>query len=319
MNILVVDDSEDQRELTEAALRSAGYREVRGAASAAEAFQLLGLDRGVNAPAADIVLLDIVMPEIDGIEACARIRSHGAYQDVPIVMVTSLDDMESLANAFVAGANDYITKPINRIELTARVRAALRLKSELDQRRARERALMDFVSGWGDRSATVHVDEATGLLSGEAAEAYLNRGARFEGEEMVSIITVSIDRLEAIRARQGAVARAIQAQVGKAIRAVAGTIGVVAAAYRNGLIVVVAPGVGPSDAVALAQAIRAAVARLAIGNRELLAQDHVSVSAAVVSARVTGGADRVKLLTKAIAGAQRTSADGGDRMVAVPA
>ena len=178
---------------------------------------------------------------------------------------------------------------------------------------------MDFVSGWGDRSATVHVDEATGLLSGEAAEAYLNRRARFEGEEMVSIITVSIDRLEAIRARQGAVARSIQAKVGKAIRAVAATIGVVAAAYRNGLIVVVAPGVGPSDAVALAQAIRAAVARLAIGNRELLAQDHVSVSAAVVSARVTGGADRVKLLTKAIAGAQRTSADGGDRMVAVPA
>ena len=67
-------------------------------------------------------------------------------------MVTSLDDMESLASAFIAGANDYITKPVNRIELTARVRAALKLKSELEQRRAREQELLGFVSGWGDRA-----------------------------------------------------------------------------------------------------------------------------------------------------------------------
>src|SRR5215472_18737632 len=83
-------------------------------------------------PAADIVLLDIVMPEMDGVECSARIRNDPRYGDMPIIMVTSLDDMGSLSNAFVAGATDYITKPINRIELAARVRSALKLKTELD-------------------------------------------------------------------------------------------------------------------------------------------------------------------------------------------
>ena len=87
-----------------------------------------------EAPAVDVVLLDIVMPEMDGVEACARIRNDARYADMPIIMVTSLDDMDSLANAFVAGATDYITKPVNRVELVARVRAALRLKQELDRR-----------------------------------------------------------------------------------------------------------------------------------------------------------------------------------------
>jgi PleD family two-component response regulator len=317
MNILVVDDSEDSRELTQAALRGAGYKEVHGAASAAEAFRMLELGgtQSSGTPTVDIVLLDIIMPDMDGIEACAHIRSHLSYQDVPIIMVTSLDDMESLASAFVAGANDYITKPVNHIELTARVRAALRLKSELEQRREREHELLGFVSGWDDRSATAYVDEATGLFNGAAVEAYLATGSRCDGEEMLSVITVLIDRLDAVRRSQGEnAARAIQVKVAAAIRAVAATIGVVAAAYRNGLIIIVAPDISADDAAALAQSMRAAIARLAISNREFVASDTVSASAAVVSARVRGGSERVKLLMKAIAGAQRSAAEGGDRM-----
>ena len=322
MDILVVDDSEDARELTEAILRSAGYQSVRGVPSAGEAFHVLGLGNAQfdGAPAVDVVLLDIVMPEMDGIEACARIRSHATYQDVPIIMVTSLDDMESLANAFIAGANDYISKPVNRIELTARVRAALKLKSELEQRRARERELLGFLSGWGDRRSTVLIDEATGLFTGEVAEAYLAAGARLDGAEMLSVITVLIDRLDAVRNGQGeGAARAIQAKVAAAIRPVAASIGVVAACYRNGLIVIVAPDTGAADAAKLAQTVRAAIARLAIPNREFVTSDRVTASAAVVSARVQGGSERVKLLMKAIAGVQRSSAAGGDRMMSMPA
>jgi DNA-binding response OmpR family regulator len=107
-----------------------------------------------------------------GIEACARIRSDERYADA-IIMVTSLDDVESLGNAFVAGATDYITKPVNRVELVARVRAALRLKSELERRLARERELLVFMSSWGERRASLWVDDATGLFVGEVAEAYL--------------------------------------------------------------------------------------------------------------------------------------------------
>src|ERR1700676_2745608 len=99
MRILIVDDSQDSCDLTEAALLSAGYTDVATAPSAWEAFKFLDIGRNSNRDGAqaDIVLLDIVMPEVDGIEACARIRSDERYADIPIIMVTSLEDMESLA------------------------------------------------------------------------------------------------------------------------------------------------------------------------------------------------------------------------------
>ena len=76
-------------------------------------------------PQADIILLDVVMPVVDGIEACARIRSDTRYSGVPIIMVTAVDDIDQLTDAFVAGASDYVTKPIVPTDLLARVEAAL--------------------------------------------------------------------------------------------------------------------------------------------------------------------------------------------------
>jgi DNA-binding response OmpR family regulator len=183
MAILVVDDSEDWRDLTEAALVGAGYRDVRTADSAAGAYRALGLTiPNTDSPySADLVVLDLMMPEIDGIEACARIRNDSRYSDVPIIMVTAANDMDSLSNAFVAGATDYITKPFNRVELLARVRSALKLKIELDRRRARENELINLTQPRltnGEKSQWI--DDATGLFVGEAAEAYLSASAARE-------------------------------------------------------------------------------------------------------------------------------------------
>src|ERR1700681_625354 len=107
MRILIVEDSEDSRDLTEGTLLSGGYDDVVTAASGWEALKLL--DIGLSSderPVFDMVLLDVVMPEMDGVETCARIRNDPRCADLPIVMATSLDDMGTLANAFVAGATD---------------------------------------------------------------------------------------------------------------------------------------------------------------------------------------------------------------------
>jgi PleD family two-component response regulator len=318
MRILIVDDAEDSRDLTEAALLSAGYTDIVPVASGWEA--LKALDVGSTAaekPGIDIVLLDIVMPEIDGIETCARIRNDARYADIPIIMVTSLEDMDSLANAFVAGATDYVTKPINRVELVARVRAALKLKAELDRRQARERELLAFVSNWGDRRADVWIDETTGLLVGEVAEAYLTASTK-ESNETISVLALALDRFEGYTAAHGqAESRSVLAQIARAIKHVSATIGIMAAAYRNGTIVLIAPDCAAKAAQALGDTLCSTVAKLRLPNPESIISDHVTASVAAITGSVRSAIDRVQLLTLAVSKVQEAAEAGGNRVVAV--
>jgi PleD family two-component response regulator len=319
MRILVVDDVEDSRELTEAALLSAGYGDMTLAASAWEALKILDVGRTVDEePAFDLVLLDIIMSEMDGIEACARIRRDRRYADIPIIMVTSLDDMGSLSNAFVAGATDYVTKPINRVELAARVRAALKLKAELDRRQARERELLTFLSSWGDRRANLWIDEATGLFVGEVAEAYIAAGARYPGEDVVSVIALELDRFDAFRTANGEEAwYTTLAQVARAVRGLAATIGIIPAAYRNGMIILVAPELGASSARQLGETLCTTIARLRLPNPDPIESGHLTASVATVTGHVKRGIDRIFLLTQAIAKVQDAIAAGGNRVMAL--
>jgi sigma-B regulation protein RsbU (phosphoserine phosphatase) len=319
MRILVVDDAEDSRDLTEAALLSAGYTDVVLAASAWEALKVLDIGCTVEgAPGFDLVLLDIVMPEMDGIEACARIRNDSRYADIPIIMVTSLDDMGSLNNAFVAGANDYVSKPVNRIELVARVRSAIKLKSELDRRQARERELLTFLSSWGDRRANLWIDEATGLFVGEIAEAYIAAGGKGPGDEVISVIALELDRFDAYRTAHGEPAsQTVLAQVARAVRGLGATIGIIPAAYRNGMIILVAPELGATSARQLGETLCTTISRLRLPNAESIGSDHVTASVAAVTGQVKRGIDRVFLLTQAISKVKEAIAAGGNRVLAL--
>lgn len=136
MSILIVDDSAAQRLLLSSILRAAGYKDLLVAESARDTFERLGLEASVTDPSdVDLILMDISMPEMDGIEACYQIKANPRLQDVPIIMVTASTETEDLQLAFAAGAMDYITKPPNKVELLARVRSALELKHEMDRRK----------------------------------------------------------------------------------------------------------------------------------------------------------------------------------------
>jgi PleD family two-component response regulator len=257
MRILIVDDSEDWRDLTEAALMAAGYDQVATAESAAAAYTKLGVGTppGNGAAAVDLIVLDLVMPEIDGIEACARIRGDARYIDVPVIMVTAASDMDSLSSAFIAGATDYITKPFNRVELLARVRSALKIKAELDRRKSREGELTALMRGaWGDRDAGRWIDATTNLFVGTAAEAYLAASAQSQAERPVSVFALGVDRLDALTAARGRPARdAVLAQVADALAAIGAPIAVIATSYPDGVFVLVAPQLQPAAARALAR------------------------------------------------------------------
>ena len=165
MGILIVDDTASQRLLLISVLKSAGYNDLRMANSAEHAFEHLGIAAKMGGSFGirtnvDLILMDISMPQVDGIEACHHIKAIQELQDTPIIMVTASTETEDLEAAFGAGAIDYITKPPNRAEMLARVRSALRLKHEMDSRKVRERQLLDYVEQVGYVTAAAVAVEA---------------------------------------------------------------------------------------------------------------------------------------------------------------
>lgn len=138
MSILIVDDSPDQQALLRSILGKAGYNDVLSADSARSASALLHLDGETPSQRIDLILMDVLMPEQDGVETCRQIKRCAHFQDVPVIMVTAQNDLSNLKEAFAAGAMDYISKPVNSVELLARVSSALLLKQEMDRRKNRE-------------------------------------------------------------------------------------------------------------------------------------------------------------------------------------
>ncbi|MCP4346481.1 MAG: response regulator [Desulfobacterales bacterium] len=144
MSILVVDDSPNQRQLLQLYLKKGGFPDVIYTGSADESFEQLRLSDPDYKTDIDLILMDIMMPEKDGIEACRLIKNAEHLRDIPIIMVSGISELKNLEKAFGAGAMDYITKPVNKSDLLVRVRSALKLKHETDARKAREHELTEM-------------------------------------------------------------------------------------------------------------------------------------------------------------------------------
>ncbi|KAF0193073.1 MAG: diguanylate cyclase/phosphodiesterase (GGDEF & EAL domains) with PAS/PAC sensor(s) [Gammaproteobacteria bacterium] len=144
MRILVVDDNSDNIDLTRAMLAKSGFMNTVAASSGALALNLLAQNTANNQCRINLVLLDIMMPNMDGYEVCGRIRSQIDWADIPVIMITANATwQDEIANtSFTAGATDIMFKPIRRVELIPRVISALSLKRERDLRKSREDELV---------------------------------------------------------------------------------------------------------------------------------------------------------------------------------
>lgn len=125
-SILVVDDEPDNFDVIETLLSAQDYQ-LHYAASGASAIASLDTFEP------DLILLDVMMPGMDGIEVCQRIKAMPQWESVPIIVVTALTTKKDLAQCLTAGADDFISKPVNSLELTARVRSMLRIRQQYQQ------------------------------------------------------------------------------------------------------------------------------------------------------------------------------------------
>jgi two-component system cell cycle response regulator len=156
--VLVVDDILPNVKLLEAKLM-AEYYEVVTAFNGPEALQKIADAKP------DIVLLDVMMPGMDGFEVCRQIKANPAVAHIPVVMVTALTDSEDRVRGLENGADDFLSKPVNDVALMARVRSLVRLKMTIDEWRARENTASQL--GVGDENSSVMdqpVDQARVLV-----------------------------------------------------------------------------------------------------------------------------------------------------------
>ncbi len=124
-SLLIVDDEPNNFDVIEALLDGENYN-LYYAGNASRALRCLEQN------SVDVILLDVMMPDIDGITFCSHLKSNPNYQYIPIIMVTALTEKEDLGRCLEAGADDFISKPLNFIELRSRLHSMLRIKQQYD-------------------------------------------------------------------------------------------------------------------------------------------------------------------------------------------
>ena len=193
--ILVVDDHEDNVEVLRARLESRGY-EVEGAMSGQDALDT------VSRWCPDLILLDVMMPDMDGLEVVKRLKADASLPFIPVIMQTALDSTERMVAGLEAGADDYVTKPINFAELEARVRSLLRIKRLQQDLAEREKELSDM----NDRLLRISLtDGLTGVDNRRALEQRLHE--MFEHSlrlhEPISVVMCDIDHFKIVNDTYG--------------------------------------------------------------------------------------------------------------------
>lgn len=263
--ILVVDDNRDNIEIMATRLRFRGY-EVEEALHGEEALQK------VRDTDPDLILLDVMLPDIDGYEISRRLKGDDTLPYIPIILVTARDSTEDKVTGLDAGADDYLTKPINFPELEARVRSMLRIKRLQDELEEKNREL-ERISISDGLTGLFNHRHIHGLLNDEFERA--NRTG-----ERLTVAMFDLDRFKSVNDTHGHQAgdRVLQ-QLADILRETAREIDKLGR-YGGEEFLVILPETGIDDGAVFVERVRREVARrpFDVGKEEAL---HMTISAGV--------------------------------------
>ncbi len=196
--ILVVDDDALSADLLKTKLTTLGH-EVTVAHSAEEAIRV---DKQVRP---HLILLDVVLPEMSGFEVCRRFNKIHESRYVPVILVTSMDDVESKVKGLESGALDYVTKPFDTQELLARVRTALRMKRLYDELHETREKLTDAekLAAVGEMAITLHheINNPLQAIVLSAENMLQDLASKSVSREDLDIILASCQRIQEVLKR----------------------------------------------------------------------------------------------------------------------
>jgi diguanylate cyclase (GGDEF)-like protein len=318
MKILIVDDCEISCGVLEELLREMGYCDINQASSAQAAFDFLA-EAGTTV---DLILMDMQMPQIDGIQAIRRIKATEGLHDIPVIMVTVSHKEDSLEQAFEAGAVDYLNKPVSGVELRARVRSVLRLKAEMDRHRERERELARSARQLEEANRCLQqlskVDVVTGIGNRRCFEEVIaQEWSRAQRQGMpLSVLMIDIDLFKEFNDLYGHINGDIcLRRVADAVRKAMKRPGDIVARYGGEEFVVVLPETGAEGAVKVAERIHAALHGAAIVHERSQVADHITVSIGAASTHPCQGCEPASLVAAADSALYAAKREGRNRTV----
>ncbi|MBF0142496.1 MAG: diguanylate cyclase [Magnetococcales bacterium] len=303
-------------------LNEGGFAEVFTASSRAEALHRLGMDGGdCRLCQVDLLLIDVDLSDGQGVALCRLITDRTEGRGIPIIVVTQGERVEELAAAFAAGAMDYVNKPVNPVEVNARVRSALRLKEEMASRRAREMELLEVTQKLAEANRVLermaYLDGLTGIANRRYFEEFMGkewrRAARSEGS--VALILLDVDHFKLYNDTYGhqdgddclkRVARCLEQTLKRP--------GDHAVRYGGEEFAIILPQVDVDGAVKVAENLRAAVAALGLEHAASPVCGHVTVSLGLAFARPSRENSPGMLLTAADRALYQAKKEGRDRV-----
>jgi diguanylate cyclase (GGDEF)-like protein len=272
--ILIVDDVTHNIRLLDKILDGVGYNTVF-ANSGKQALEIIGN----KASQIDLILLDLMMPEMDGIEVCNILKSNPMYQDIPIIFITADNSAESFATAFKMGAIDYIKKPFDKAELLLRVENQLKLnKAYAGLRRSND----ELLEAYALLQQLVTVDPLTGLENCRSimifTELQIKLAQRYK--TFFSILLIDLDYFKKINDTYGhLIGDEILKNIAKILKYVLRNVDHIGR-FGGEEFIVILPNTNLKNAVLVAEKVREAIANFVHNIEDYLIQTTVSIGIA---------------------------------------